>query len=293
MTAAPAPHPHAERRFGGAFAAIRLAAMLIVSALLMPLQALLLCLTRGAAAYRIPQLWHRCLCAVIGLRVRVVGTPHVASPTLYVGNHVSHFDILAVGTALRASFIAKDDMQAWPGTPFVAGLQQTVFVSRNPRDAAKVAAQVAAQMDRGNHMVLFAEGTTSRGDSVSPFKSTLLALVAARSDGRGPAWTIQPFTIDLLAVDGQPLRDDADRDGYAYYGDMDAGRHVMRFLRGRGARLRLVMHAPIRATPELSRKALAAMAHAAVLSGITPAPRHRSAAAGADQDVGSTAAPDR
>ncbi len=252
--------------------------MVLISLLLMPLQRLLLYATRGSAAYRIPQLWHRCLGAAIGLCVRLVGRPHVASPTLYVGNHVSHFDILAVGTALRASFIAKDDMQRWPGTPFVAGLQQTVFVSRNPRDAAKVAAAVAAQMDRGNHMVLFAEGTTSRGDTVAPFKSTLLALVAARSDGSGAPWTIQPFTIDLLAVDGHPLLNDADRDGYAYYGDMDAGRHVLRFLRGRGARLRLVMHAPIRATPDLSRKALASMAHAAVASGITPVAGGRHAA---------------
>lgn len=265
-----ATHPARPlRAFGTLRMASKVAAMVLMSVVLMPIQAVVIRCTRGPLSYRIPRLWHRCLCAAMGLRVDVVGTLHTASPTLYVGNHVSHFDILALGTTLPASFIAKDDMERWPGVPFIAGLQQTVFVSRNPRDAAKVTAAVSAQMDRGNHMVLFAEGTTSRGDSVAAFKSSLLALVASRGGDSQQEWTIQPFTIDLREVDGRQLQCDADRDGYAFHGDMDAGAHVKEFLQRRGARLRLLLHPPIRATPALSRKALAALTHDIVASGIT------------------------
>ncbi|MGH8032467.1 MAG: lysophospholipid acyltransferase family protein [Luteimonas sp.] len=275
-----------RRRFAAAHAALKLTAMVLVSAVLMPAQTVLLRCSRGPTAYRMPRLWHRCLCAILGLKVEVVGTRYIGGPTLFVGNHVSHFDILAIGSALPASFIAKDDMERWPGIAFVAGLQQTVFVSRRARDAAAVAAQVGDAMRRGNHLVLFAEGTTSNGATVAPFKSSLFALVAGGGNGGGDgsgsgsgsgsggaaAWTIQPFTIDLREVDGLPLCDDADRDGYAFYGDMDAGAHVHAFLRSRGARIRLVLHTPIRITAELSRKALASQAHTQVAAAITSLP---------------------
>ncbi len=249
-------------------AGIKLLSILAVSAVLMPLQAVLMAFTRGPRAFALPRLWHRCLCAIMGLRVEVKGTACMRQRTLFVGNHISHFDIVLLGSVLRTRFIAKDDMLRWPGVPFIAGLQQTVFISRRGRDADTTAAALAEVMRRGNNLLLFAEGTTSSGKTVAPFKSSLFSLFVGDAHATAAAWTVQPFTLLLRSVDGRTVRDDADRDLYAFHGDRDAGAHVQRFLRSRGARLQLVLHAPIMVAAGTDRKTLAATAHAVVASAL-------------------------
>ncbi len=252
---------------GSLRAAVKIAVLVLLSAMMMPMQWLVLRITRGHRAFVLPRLWHRCLCAAFGIQADVVGRPLAATRTLYVGNHLSHFDILLLGSLLQARFIAKDDMERWPGMRFVGGLGQTLFISRRTRDANKVASTIAAQMRSNNNLILFAEGTTSSGVAVAPFKSSLFSLfMNGRADGG--AWTVQPFTLDIVAVDGRAVSTGGARDDYAFYGDMDAGAHVRRFLRLSGARVRVVFHAPITIAPESDRKTLAAQLHAVVASGL-------------------------
>ena len=247
--------------------AAKVTAIVLASAIAMPLQWLTLRLSGARMPFALPRLWHACLRRALSVRVERVGTPRNAPRTLYVGNHVSHFDIPLLGSLLDARFIAKDDMQAWPAMRWIGALGGTLFISRRRADAARVAAQVATAMQQGHGLVLFAEGTTSSGVRVAPFKSTLLGLFARP----GQDWTLQPFTIDVLAYDGQPLASGGDRDGYAFHGDMQAGAHVQRFLRSRGARVRVVFHAPMALPADADRKALAARAHAVVASGLAGA----------------------
>lgn len=250
----------------------KVAAILLSSAVAMPLQWLVLRFTKSRAAFRIPRLWFGSLAAILGIQAEVVGTPRQGGRTLFVGNHVSHFDIPLLGSVLRARFIAKDDMARWPGMSFVGGLGQVLFISRRSRDAASVTAEIAAQLQPDHDLVLFAEGTTSSGESVAPFKSSLFSLfLGAPAES---AWTLQPFTLDIRSVDGVALTDAGDRCGYAYYGDMDAGAHVKHFLRTSGATVRVVFHAPIAVTPGTDRKTLAAQVHAVVASGLSAAHTH-------------------
>lgn len=253
-------------------AGTKLAMILAASALLMPLQAGVLVFTRGPRAFVLPRLWHRCLRHILGISVEVEGVPCMRGRTLYVGNHVSHFDIVLLGSVLRTRFIAKDDMRSWPGIPFIAGLQQTVFISRRARDAAAASATLSADMGHGNNLLLFAEGTTSAGKDVAPFKSSLFSLFVGGVGQASPAWTVQPFTLVLLGVDGHALDSDADRDRYAFHGDMDAGAHVKSFLRGTGARLRLTLHPPLQVATGTDCKALAALTHDIVASALQNGP---------------------
>ncbi len=264
------------RRFGALRSAAKLSAILLASALLMPLQWAVLRFTRGPAAFVLPRWWFACLRRALRIRVEVVGTPRDGGGTVFVGNHVSHFDIPLLGSVLRARFIAKDDMAGWPGMRFVGGLGQILFISRRSRDAASVASMVAAQMRPDQNLVLFAEGTTSSGATVAPFKSSLFSLFldrpgseASGDSGAAANWMLQPFTIDIVSVDGGPLADGGDRNGYAFYGDMDAGAHVQRFLRSSGACVRVIFHPPIAVAPDDDRKALAAQVHAVVASGLS------------------------
>ncbi len=254
--------------YGSLRAGAKIAVLVLLSAMMMPVQWLILRIATGPAAFFLPRLWHRCLCAAFGIEAEIVGRPRDLARTLYVGNHISHFDILLLGSLLDARFIAKNDMERWPGMRFVGGLGQTLFISRRARDATHVAASIAEQMQSNNNLILFAEGTTSSGEEVAPFKSSLFSLFMG-GEGNGDAWTMQPFTLDIVAVDGRALSSGGARDDYAFYGEMDAGAHVQRFLRLSGARVRVVFHAPISIAPEIDRKTLAAQLHTVVASGLT------------------------
>lgn len=253
---------------GSLRAGTKIAVVLLASAVLMPMQWLLMRFTRGRAALVLPRLWFACLRRALGIRVELVGTPQDGGGTVFVGNHVSHYDIVLLGSLLRARFIAKDDMERWPGMRFVGELGQTLFISRRRRDAAHVTATVAAQIRPDHNLVLFPEGTTSSGERVAPFKSSLFSLFLDQQ-ARGHAWTLQPFTLDIRAVDGRALSAGGDRDIYAFHGGMAAGPHVKRFLRLSGAVVRVVFHRPLTLSPGADRKALAAQLHDVVASGLS------------------------
>ncbi|MBB5942979.1 lysophospholipid acyltransferase family protein [Xanthomonas sp. 3307] len=273
MPAAAPPRPAAGALVGRLRSIVRIAICMVASLLLIPPQWLLMRLTRGRGAFVLPRLWFGCLRRALGIRVEVVGAPRDTGGTLFVGNHVSHFDIVVLGSLLRARFIAKNDMERWPGMRHIGALAQTVFISRRRQDAAAVAAAVAAQLRPDHDVVLFAEGTTSSGERVAPFKSSLFSLFLSAEPG-ARQWTLQPFTLEVRSVDGQPIAQGGDRDAYAFYGEMQAGAHVAHFLRLSGAVVRVTFHAPIAVAPGSDRKALAAQLHGIVASALpasTPA----------------------
>ncbi|MET7143674.1 1-acyl-sn-glycerol-3-phosphate acyltransferase [Xanthomonas sp. PPL139] len=277
MSAAAPSRPAAGAFLGRLRTVVRVAICVVASLLLIPPQWLLMRLTRGRGAFVLPRLWFGCLRRALGLRVEVVGVPRDTGGTLFVGNHVSHFDIVVLGSLLRARFIAKNDMERWPGMRHIGALAQTVFISRRRQDAAAVAAAVAAQLRPDHDVVLFAEGTTSSGERVAPFKSSLFSLFLSAEPG-ARQWTLQPFTLEVRSVDGQPLAQGGDRDAYAFYGGMQAGAHVAHFLRLSGATIRVTFHAPIAVAPGSDRKALAAQLHGIVASALPAAPADAAAA---------------
>lgn len=261
--------------------AARLSAIVLASLALMPLQWLLMRVHRGRAAFVLPRWWFACLRRALSIRVILEGTPRDTGGTLFVGNHVSHFDIVVLGSLLRARFIAKNDMERWPGMRLVGELAQTLYISRRRTDAATVAASVAAQMRDDQDLVLFAEGTTSSGERVAPFKSSLFSLFMGER-AAGNAWTLQPFTLEIQSVDGCPVSAGGDRDGYAFHGEMDAGEHVRRFLRSSGAVVRVTFHAPMAIPADIDRKTLAVQLHRTVASGLAGSAANAGTAGHAD-----------
>ncbi|MEO5565586.1 MAG: lysophospholipid acyltransferase family protein [Luteimonas sp.] len=240
---------------------LKLLALFVATAVLVPIQWLLLALTHGPASMVLPAVFHRMVCIVLGLRVEVHGAP-VASPhAIFISNHLSYLDVPVIGSVLRACFVAKDEVRGWPLLGPLARLQHTVFVSRNPRRAAAVSASLGRALGLGHRLVLFPEGTTSDGSLVLPFKSSVFAVLA---DPALAQVVLQPITIELLTVDGQDIGRGGNRDGYAYYGDMQLLPHLLAFMRGTGARLRLTLHAPVQQSAGMSRKSLAKLAHARI-----------------------------
>ena len=272
MNHAAPSRPAADTVLAALRVAAKLAAFVLISVPLLPLQWLLMRFIRGRGAFVLPRLWFACLRRAMGIRVEVVGTPRRGGGTLFVGNHISHFDIVVLGSLLHARFIAKNDMERWPGMRRLGALAQTLFISRRRIDAANVAATVGAQIRPDHDVVLFAEGTTSSGERVAPFKSSLFSLFLG-GDANARPWTLQPFTMDILSVDGRSLAHGGERDAYAFYGSMQAGAHVLRFLRSSGAVVRVTFHAPLAIAPGTDRKALAQQVHGVVASALAAQPQ--------------------
>jgi 1-acyl-sn-glycerol-3-phosphate acyltransferase len=122
-----------------------------------------------------------------------------------------------IGARGRFRFISKDDVADWPVFGTLARLQNTLFVSRTRKtDTGKMADTMRQALADGDRLVLFAEGTTSDGGQVLPFRPALLgALVDDAKDVM-----VQPFTIAYLRRDGLPISR-GQRATLGWYGDLD------------------------------------------------------------------------
>ncbi len=243
-------------------AAVRLFLLFATGFIGVILQRIVLFFSRGDAAFVIPHYWHKFVCAVTGIKIEVEGQPIRDRQVLYIANHLSYLDISVMTATAPASFVSRADVSSWPVAGLLARLQQTVFISRDRADVLDARDGIEQAIASGRRLILFAEGTSSDGSCVLPFKSGFFGLAV---DGRLP---VQPVTLSLLAADGRPAKDAATRDIYAWHGDMTFPPHFLRFLRSKGARLKVTFHPPRDAAEYSDRKALCSDCHNDVTRGL-------------------------
>lgn len=190
---------------------------------LMPLQGLAL-LLRIRPAYRwLPVIYHRVVCFILGIRIEIYGKPSRATPTLFVGNHVSYLDVEVLSSILPVSFIAKSEVAGWPVFGWLARLQRTVFIERRRHATRAGHDGIQRRLDAGDDLVLFPEGTSSDGTRVLPFRSALLGATQVRQ-GRDPV-PVQPVTIAYARLDGIPVGRLC-RPFFTWFGDMELAPHL-------------------------------------------------------------------
>ena len=176
--------------------------------------------TNNPLRRKLPLLWHRMAACLVGLRVHVRGKMSAQRPLLLTANHVSWLDIVAFGVTGPISFIAKQEVSKWPAFGMLAKLQRTVFVNRENRSATgDKTTEIAKRLHEGDAMVLFAEGTSTSGVHVKPFRSALLGAVQ-KAAGDGETIHVQPVAIAYTHISGMPAFID-ERDFTGFYGDMD------------------------------------------------------------------------
>lgn len=234
--------------------------MALVSLALIPCQLIVLAISKGKSAYFIPQLWHKAVCKILNLDVDFLGKPASGAQVFFVGNHLSHFDIFILGSRLRASFVAKDELAKSPVVHFFCWLQQTALISRSSGQAAKVSNNIRSMLDQGKNIILFPEGTSTRGLSVLEFKSSLFSLPLEYAS---KGVKIQPFTIKLLKVDGRTSSTKDLQDLYAWDRDnsIELGPHIINFTRLAGAKLQVIFHDIVIISPDEDRKELSQKIH--------------------------------
>lgn len=231
---------------------------------------------------RWPRYFHRALARkILGVKIVVRGAPRQAAPgqapTLFVGNHSSYLDISVLGSLIEeASFIAKSEMEGWPVINHLCAMQRTVFVVRRAGDASRQSSELRDRLEAGDSLILFPEGTTSDGNRVLPFKSSLFAPVMKPTEKFGPVM-VQPVSIIATAIDGITLGRTF-RPLYAWYGDMGLGWHVWPLLKQGRLTVEVEFHEPVDSTGFRDRKALADYCYRTVAEGVEQAVTGRSKA---------------
>ena len=180
----------------------------------------------------IPHLYHRVLCALIGVRIREVGRRSTASPALILSNHVSWLDICVISALAPVVFVAKSEVARWPVFGWLARLQRTIFINRQARHQTGAATrEIAGRLLGGDAVVLFAEGTSSDGIRVLPFRSSLVGAVhhALGNGTRHTHVTVQPMSLAYVGFGGVPMGRGL-RERVAWYGDADLVPHLLRVL---------------------------------------------------------------
>jgi len=125
--------------------------------------------------------WTHSFVWLSGMKIEVIGTPP-DSPFFLVSNHLSYVDIAAIRAVVKGVFVAKGEIQSW----FLAGRlvrdMGNIFIDRaNRRDIPRAGQDIIDRLNAGEGVVVFPEGTSTKGEEVLPFNSSFFEF-AARSD---------------------------------------------------------------------------------------------------------------
>ena len=243
---------------------VRLLLYLALTLPLMPIQAVALA-ANSRLSRRLPRLYHRWCCRIMGFRLNVAGKRSTNRPTLFVANHTSYVDIEILGALVEGSFVAKSEVARWPLFGWLAKLQRTVFVDRRVRSTAVQRDAISQRLDQGDDLILFPEGTANDGNSVLPFKSALFS-VASYTGPHGPL-PVQPVSVAYARLDGIPLGR-FHRPFFAWYGDMTLAPHLWTMLGLGVVDIDVTFHPPVTLAQFGSRKALAEHCHGVIAAGV-------------------------
>ena len=245
---------------------VRTICYITLTLLLMPVQRMAVTLNLPLAA-NLPRWYHGWSCRIFGMNIIVRSQPSPTHPTLFVSNHSSYFDILILGSLFNCSFIAKSDMIDWPLVGQLAKLQRSVFVDRKPANVGEHSDEIARRLKAGDSLVLFAEGTTSDGNRILPFKSSLLSVAEQAPPELN--LTIQPVSIVATRLDGMPLGRSM-RPIYAWYGDMPLLPHAWSAMKAGRLTIEIEFHEPFNADG-MGRKQITARCEDVVERGVVRA----------------------
>jgi len=205
--------------------------------------------------------WARAAVQIMGMKV-TVRNPAPEPPFLLVSNHLSYVDVILLQSQVNCTFIAKSEVAGWPIVGRLCRSMKTIFVDRNrKRDALRANTHIARAMTRASGVVLFAEGTSTKGETVLPFRSALLECAAKNQ-----------LPVHFASISYLTPADELSADrSICWWGKMTLPGHVFRLLQLSGFKASLVFGpAPVVAA---DRRELAVQLWSAVTAQFTPVVR--------------------
>ena len=98
----------------------------------------------------------------VGVTIEVIGQVCLDPSVLFVGNHISYLDIpLLMSQVHDISFVAKEEVAAWPLFGHGAKAAKTIFVKREDKaDRTKSRQAITEGLKQGHRIAIFPSGTT-------------------------------------------------------------------------------------------------------------------------------------
>lgn len=130
--------------------------------------------------------WILTVNSLLGIRIAQYGQID-RQPLLYVANHISFLDIIAISAVTDVRFLSKHTLLYWPIIGAMAKLSGTLFIKRGKRRLISRIIHTVSEALSDSHIVVFPEGTTSVGETVRHFHS---GLFQAAIDAKVPVQAI-------------------------------------------------------------------------------------------------------
>ena len=171
-----------------------------------------------------------------------------------VSNHVSYLDILVHGSQMPLVFISKAEVAQWPIFGPLSQWAGTLYIRRDLRsDVLRVGEQMPSVLKAGLVLAFFPEGTSSSGERVLPFRTSLLAPMVENG------WCVTP---SFLRYELEPGDGTVEEEVAYYKPETVLGPHLLNLLGKRRVRATLTYGKP--QAPGSDRKALASRLHGEV-----------------------------
>ncbi len=198
--------------------------------------------------------WARKLLRILNIVLSI----HGARPAkdvrnlIVAANHISWVDIFVINATQPARFIAKAEIRDWPIAGWLSDKAGTIFIRRTRRsDTAKINETMHNVLAEGATIGFFPEGTTTSGDRLLKFHTSLFEPAVAN------AATIAPAAIRYRASDGEPSA------AAAFIGELSFAESIAMIISEKSM-IAEITFAPQIAAAGLTRRELALKAEAAI-----------------------------
>jgi len=226
--------------------------IIFITILLLPVQVLLHIFQKPLSKI-IPMIYHSIILKLLSIKIVVKGS-FGGDGSLIVSNHASWIDILIISSIIKTSFVSKSEVSRWPLISWLAKLQRTIFINRNNnKELAKTANEIQDRITNNQNVVLFPEGTSSDGNRVLPFKSSIFILCELSEVSK---FNIQPISIAYTKYNGLSMTR-IERMLIAWYGDMNLLSHIYNIIRSGSFEVEVTFHNRIDISEKKSRKDIA------------------------------------
>ena len=231
---------------------LRLIIFLLFTLVLLPFQLVIVFLIKKNT-YIIPYFFHNLCRRIFGIKIKIYGKASVNFPVLFISNHASYLDILILGSLFKTSFVAKKEVAKCPLFVILAKLQNTIFIDRRIPTLKNQENKIIEHLNKKKNLVIFPEGTSSDGNRVLPFKSSLFNIFEKNLNSR---IFVQTITIVYKKINGIPMNR-IDRKNITWHSNMDLVPNIFNVLKKLSIEVEIIFNDEFLPSKEYDRKKIA------------------------------------